>query len=119
MTATAGHEPASVEGTAESLLRDLISVLAGAMRDAQRDSAARRAGKAPVPSRPGRAAQAAPEPPPVAVLAGRRGCGTFLAFLLHRALGERPCRSCVHAAAARWAEQAARDYRRDSPRRAS
>lgn len=61
------------------------------------------------------AAAAAPAPAPVAVLAVRQGCGTFLGCLLHRALGERPCRSCTHAAAARWAEQVVRDYRTAGP----
>lgn len=29
--------------------------------------------------------------------ATRRGCGTFLAYLLHRALGELPCIPCYRA----------------------
>ena len=56
----------------------------------------RRAGNAVAPRKPARRPSAADQlPVPEGGL--RRGCGTYLAWLLHRVLGEAPCRVCMEA----------------------
>ena len=88
----------------EDLLAELITLLVDACLKSRAEAGTRRTARLRGRKRRPRPASAA--------IARKEGCGTLLAWLLHRSLGERPCRLCVHAAAARWAQQAVRELRR-------